>query len=131
MLILCIDPSGLTLDWCLRCVAAGHTVKLFTKDKKAENVGKGLVDKVDNWKKYMDVADLIFSSDNLKYMDELDEYMKKGYPIFGPGKRAAKLELDRMYGQQVIADFGGPVIPSHPFKNYDQAIQFKIGRAHV
>ena len=124
MLILVIDPSGLTLDWCLRCVAAGHSVKLFTEGKKAEPIGQGLVDKVTNWKKYMDVADLIFSADNLKYMDEIDEYIKKGYPVFGPGKRAAKLELDRMYGQQVIDDFGGPIIPSHPFKNYDQAIQF-------
>ena len=124
MLILVIDPCGLTLDFCLRCIAAGHTVKLYTEGKKAEPIGQGLVDKVTNWKKYMDVADVIFSADNLKYMDEIDEYIKKGYPVFGPGKRAAKLELDRMYGQQVIADFGGPIIPSHPFKNYDQAINF-------
>ena len=124
MFILVIDPSGLTLDWCLRCIEAGHTVKLYTKGSRSAHIGQGLVDKVDNWKKYMDVADLIFSADNLDYMSELDEYMKKGYPIFGPGKRAAKLELDRMYGQNVIKDFGGPIIPSHEFKNYDAAISF-------
>ena len=124
MLILVIDPSGLTLDWCLRCVTAGHTVKLYTKGSRASHIGQGLVDKVDNWKKYMDVADLIFSSDNLEFMDELDEYIKKGYPVFGPGKRSAKLELDRMYGQNVIKEFGGEVIPSYEFKNYDKAIQF-------
>ena len=124
MFILSIDPCGLTLDWCLRCVAAGHTVKLYTEGKKAEPIGQGLVDKVTNWKKYMDVADLIFSADNLKYMDELDVYIKKGYPVFGPGKKAAKLELDRMYGQDVIKEFGGAIIPSFPFKNYDAAISF-------
>lgn len=124
MLILVIDPGGLTLDWCLRCLAYGHTVKLYTKGSRASHIGEGLIDKVDNWKKYMDVADLIFSADNLDYMSEIDEYIKKGYPIFGPGKRAAKLELDRMYGQKVIEDFGGPVIPSHEFKNYDEAIRF-------
>ena len=124
MFILVIDPSGLTLDWCLRCLAAGHTVKWYTKGSRSSHIGQGLVDKVTNWKKYMDVADLIFSADNLEFMDEIDEYIKKGYPVFGPGKRAAKLELNRMYGQNVIKDFGGPVIPSHEFKNYDQAIQF-------
>ena len=62
MLILVIDPCGLTLDFCLRCIAAGHTVKLYTEGKKAEPIGQGLVDKVTNWKKYMDVADVIFSS---------------------------------------------------------------------
>ena len=124
MLILVLDPPALTLDWCLRCVAAGHTVKLYTKGSRSSHIGEGLVDKITNWRKYMDVADLIFSSDNLEMMDEIDEYIKKGYPIFGPGKRAAKLELDRMYGQKVIEDFGGKVIPSHPFSNYDAAIQF-------
>lgn len=72
----------------------------------------------------MEVADLIFSADNLEFMDEIDEYIKKGYPVFGPGKRAAKLELDRMYGQDVIKKFGGPVIPSYEFSNYDAAINY-------
>jgi phosphoribosylamine--glycine ligase len=124
MLILSIDPAGLSLDWCLRCSAAGHTVKLYTKGSRASHIGEGLVDKVDNWKKYMDVADLIFVSDNMENMEEIDVYMKKGYPIYGPGKRAAKLELDRMYGQEVIEEFGGATIPSYEFKNYDKAIQF-------
>jgi len=124
MFILVIDPSGLTLDWCLRCLAAGHTVKMYTEGKRASHIGQGLVDKVTNWKKYMDIADLIFSADNLSHMNEIDEYIKKGYPVFGPGKRAAKLELDRMYGQNVIKAFKGPIIPSHEFKNYDAAINF-------
>ena len=124
MFILVIDPSGLTLDWCLRCLASGHTVKLYTKGSRSSHIGEGLVDKITNWKKYMDIADLIFSADNLEFMDEIDAYIKKGYPVFGPGKRAAKLELDRMYGQDVIKAFGGPIIPSHEFKNYDAAINF-------
>jgi len=124
MFILVLDPPGLILDLCLRCIAAGHTVKLYTEGKDAEPIGQGLVDKVTNWKKYMDVADLIFSSFNFDLMDEIDVYIKKGYPVFGPGKRAAKLELDRMYGQKVIENFGGDTIPSHEFSNYDQAIKF-------
>jgi phosphoribosylamine--glycine ligase len=124
MLILVIDPSGLTLDWCLRCVNAGHTVKLYTKGSRASHIGQGLVDKVDNWRAYVKVADLIFSSDNLEFMDEIQELQDKGYPVFGPGKKSAKLELNRMYGQQVIEAFGGPTIPSFEFKNYEQAIKF-------
>jgi len=124
MLILSIDPGGLNLDWCVRCVAAGHTVKMWTKGSRASHIGEGLVDKVDDWRPYAKVADLIFSADNLELMDEIDELMRKGYPVFGPGKRAAKLELNRMYGQDIIKDFGGPVIPSHEFKNYDAAINF-------
>ena len=124
MFILSIDCDGLSLDWCLRCVAAGHTVKLYTKGSKASHIGLGLVDKVSSWKPYMKVADLVFVADNMEFMDDLVEYKKQGYPVFGPDKRAAKLELDRMYGQEVIEDFGGSTIPSHRFTNYDDAIKF-------
>ena len=71
MLILVLDPSGLTLDWCLRCMAAGHTVKLYTKGSRSSHIGAGLVDKVTNWRQYAKVADLIFSADNLELMDEI------------------------------------------------------------
>ena len=124
MFILVVDTSGLTLDWCLRCCAAGHTVKLYTEGPKAKPIGEGLVDKIDNWKKYVDAADLIFVADNMKYMDEMQELIDKGYPVFGPGKKAARLELDRMYGQNSIKSYGGPIIPSVEFSNYDAAIKY-------
>ena len=82
MLILVIDPSGLTLDWCLRCIAAGHTVKLYTKGSRASHIGQGLVDKVENWRPYVKVADLIFSADNLEFMDEIQALIDDGYPVF-------------------------------------------------
>jgi hypothetical protein len=97
MLILVIDPSALNLDFCLRSIHAGHTVKWYTKGSRSSHIGQGLVDKIDNWKRYVDVADLIFSADNLEHMDEIQTLIDKGYPVFGPGKKAAKLELDRMY----------------------------------
>ena len=124
MFILVIDPSGLTLDWCLRCVSAGHTVKLYTKGSRSSHIGEGLVDKITNWRQYVKIADLIFSADNLEFMDEMQKLQDEGYPVFGPGKKSAKLELNRMYGQEVIKAFGGPTIPSFEFRNYDHAINF-------
>jgi phosphoribosylamine--glycine ligase len=124
MFILVIDPSGLTLDWCLRCVSAGHTVKLYTKGSRAAHIGEGLVDKITNWRQYVKIADLIFSADNLEFMDEIQKLQDEGYPVFGPGKKSAKLELNRMYGQEVIKAFDGPTIPSFEFRNYDAAINF-------
>jgi len=124
MLILVIDTGALALDWCLRCINAGHTVKWYTKGSRCDHIGQGLVDKIDNWRAYAKVADLIFVTDNMTLMDEMQELQDKGYPVFGPGKKSAKLELNRMYGQDVIQEFGGAIIPSFEFKNYDKAIQF-------
>ena len=124
MNILSIDPCGLSLHWCLQCVAAGHTVKLFTTGTKAQHIGEGLVDKIDNWKSYAKFADLIFVADNLDFMDEIAELRKQGLPVFGADKRSARLELDRMYGQNAIKECGNKVIPSTEFTNFDQAIAY-------
>jgi len=125
--ILSIDPYGLSLHWCLDCLAAGHTVKLITVGPKAKPIGEGLVDKFDNWqqaKSYAKFADLIFVADNVDFMDEVMELRKQGLPVFGPDKRSARLEVDRMYGQNAIKGCGNAVIPSTEFSNYDQAIAF-------
>ena len=124
MLILVIDPDFLSLDWCLKCVAYGHTVKVYSKGSRSSHIGDGLVDKITNWKPYMKIADLIMVADNLMFMDEIDVFIKQGYPIFGPGKRSAKLEIDRMYGQKLIEDISDATIPSMEFSNYDAAINY-------
>ena len=127
MNILSIDPYGLSVHWCLDCIAAGHTVKLITVGPKAKPIGEGLVDKFDNWqqaKSYAKFADLIFVADNVDFMDEVMELRKQGLPVFGPDKRSARLEVDRMYGQNAIKSCGNAVIPSTEFSNYDQAIAF-------
>jgi len=105
-------------------VAAGHTVKMYTKGSRASHIGKGLIDKVDSWRPYVKVADIIFVADNMELMPEMLELQQQGYPVFGPTKASAKLELDRMYGQNVVKKFGGAVIPSYEFSNYDKAIKF-------
>jgi phosphoribosylamine--glycine ligase len=124
MNILSIDHGALALDWVLRCVAAGHDVKLYTKGTRSSHIGDGLVTKVDTWEDHVPWADLIFVADNMESMDKIQSYIDKGYPVFGPGSKSARLELDRMYGQKVIEDFGGSTIPSHPFTSLDKAIQF-------
>ena len=73
MLILVIDTGALALDWCLRCINAGHTVKWYTKGSRCDHIGQGLVDKIDNWRAYAKVADLIFVTDNMTLMDEMQE----------------------------------------------------------
>lgn len=97
---------------------------MYTKGSRASHIGEGLVDKVDRWKPYMDIADLIIVADNMMFMDEMDDYIKKGYPIFGPGKRGAKLEIDRMVGQEMIEAISDAMIPSVEFSNYDAAINY-------
>ena len=108
MLILVLDPSGLTLDWCLRCMAAGHTVKLYTKGSRSSHIGEGLVDKVTNWRPYVKIADLIFVSDNLELMDEMQELI------------GDQINLDtNAYLRKLLSRVDGKLRQKNMRKNYD------------
>ena len=63
-------------------------------------------------------------ADNVHYLDLLEPYRRLGYPIFGPSKEAARLELDRGHGQKTFEQCGIEIIPSKEFKDYDTAIAY-------
>jgi phosphoribosylamine--glycine ligase len=125
MKILILDAIACGVDFAMRCEAAGHEVRVFMgPDPKGNRhpAGDGLVTKVTDWESSMRWADLIWTSDNTKYMVKLEGYRKQGYPIFGCNLECATWELQRDVGVEVFERCGIPTIPSILFKNYDEAI---------
>jgi len=124
MKILAVDCIGGMLDWAMRCVDVGHDVRLWVKPRDGERrnpTGDGLVPRVADWKASMAWADLIVLSDNANLMDEMEPYRKKGYPIFGPNKAGAEVELNRQLGQDLFKKVGIKTMPSVAFSDYDAA----------
>jgi phosphoribosylamine---glycine ligase len=74
--------------------------------------------------KYLDWADLIFLTGNSYYLDMLDDYRARGYPIFGPSQEASRWELDRMYGQEIMKKAGLNTIPGIEFNDFAEAAKF-------
>lgn len=128
MNILIIDATGLCLDFALRCQAYGHRVKCFirhNKDGSRSEVGDGgLIERVTEWEKHMNWADLIFCTDNIYYIHGLERYRDKGYPIIGPSIDTNRWEQDREHGAEVMEKAGIKTIPSITFKKYDEAIAY-------
>jgi phosphoribosylamine--glycine ligase len=125
MKILLIDAIASYVDFAMRCEAAGHEVRVFMgPDPKGQRhpAGDGLVTKVPDWQSSMKWADLICTSDNTKYVKELEGYRNAGFPIFGCNVDAATWELQRDVGVEVFERCGIKTIPSILFKNYDEAI---------
>ena len=125
MNILLIDAIASYVDFAMRCEAAGHTVRVFMgPDPKGlrHPAGDGLITKVRDWRPHMKWADLICTSDNTKYVRELEAFRRQGYPIFGCNSECAAWELQRDVGCRVFEAAGIPTIPSILFKNYDEAI---------
>ena len=126
MKILLIDAIHCYVDFAMRLMASGHEVKVFMgPDPKGHRhpAGDGLVNKVENWQSHIKWADIICTSDNTKYVKELESLRKSGVPVFGCNVECAAWELQRDIGMRVLEEAGIDTIPSILFRNYDEAIK--------
>jgi phosphoribosylamine---glycine ligase len=125
LLVLDIEGEGTGVDLAYRAKEVGHEVRYWlpiTRGGNRRPYGDGLLDKPREWRPSMDWADLVVVTGNNKYQDDLAEYFGKGYPIFGTNAKAASLELDRGYGQEVLADHGVKIIPYKIAKTAEEAV---------
>lgn len=129
VLILDIEAEATGLDLALCAQSAGHEVQFWQprhQTGEAWEYGDGLVERPDEWEPWADWADLIVVNGNSRYHDQLDSLVQEGYPVFGFGLEAARLELDRGLGQQALADHGVEVLPYAVVETLDDAIDWLV-----
>jgi phosphoribosylamine--glycine ligase len=131
MRILVLDTSSNCLDWLIRCEGYGHQTLWYDRPRDngtPRRAGEGIVRKVRDWgevqRKWLDWADLIYMPDNTYYVDVMDRYRNRGMPFFFGSAEAAKMELDRQHGQDLMKKFGIPIMESVAFHDYDAAIAY-------
>lgn len=128
MRILLVDVEGLGLDFCLRCIAAGHDVRWFRLDAGKSNDGAGFkgLTVVDDWHDHMDWAKngLILNTGNHKFLRDLDDYRDEGYPVFGPSAKSAALEIKRSLGMELLKKIGVDLPPYTMFDSLEEAAAF-------
>jgi phosphoribosylamine-glycine ligase len=125
MNVLIIDADRCGLDFALRCIDAGHAVKIFFDAPQKVRDGercKGLT-VVQDWRYHIPWAKdgLVLPTTNTKYLKELDQ---SGAPVFGPSWQSAQLEIDRAYGMRIFEECGLPVLPYQQFKSLKEAEAF-------
>lgn len=125
VLILEIEAAGMGLALALRAQEWGHDVRFFVPPIKPDlDFGEGLVKKPDEWEPLMDGVDLVVLTGNCRYGAKLEEYFRKGYPVFGANEASAELELDRAKGQQVLEEAGVRVLPYIAVSDLNEAIDY-------
>lgn len=125
MRVLAVDHGGFMLDFVMRAQADGHKVKWYiSRTPKNQWIGLGLADFVEDWREYMEWADIVVLPDNTRYMNEMDEWRQRGVPIVGASPASADWELDRKCGQDVFKRNGIQVPPFREFSKYDEAIAY-------
>lgn len=130
MKVLLVDQDGFALDFALRCARAGHEVRWFVKPNKNADpeLGKGLrvIDRIENWVGSVPWADIIIPTGNAEYMEKLDFFKKRDFPVFGPSVKSAELEIKRKIGMEFMKEHGVEVPEYQVFKNLAEAKQFVL-----
>lgn len=121
---LFISLSGLIGDIAWQVVKEGHRVKYWIEDEKEREVSEGFVQKVDDWKKHVDWADVIICDDVLGLGTIAQKLRKQGKYVIGGTSYTDRLEDDRTFGQEELKKHGIPIIPYKDFRSFDKAIRY-------
>lgn len=113
------EASSGDLAWKIK--NEGHDVKCYIEDVTDEY--DGFLEKVDDWKKYTEWADVIVFDDT-GFGKEADQLRKAGKAVIGGSVYTDRLEEDREFGQLEMKRLGMLTLPSWDFDDYDKALQF-------
>jgi phosphoribosylamine--glycine ligase len=135
--ILFVSQCGESLPIALRCQAEGAEVRWYVHDRDSADVGRGLLQRVPDWRPSVGWSDLVVFDEVAMHEDHgQGEYgggkwaaqvRKAGKPAVGGSPDTDQLENDRDYGQRVCKALGLEPVPMHGFKGpaaFDQAAKF-------
>src|ERR1700751_1077856 len=109
---------GLALGW--RAAQWGHKVRWFVSCKPTDDPTIGLgfpVTRVENWRNHVSWAELIFVTDNSKFIPQLESLKKQGAPCLGPSVESSNLEIRRSDGIKFLQRHGIEPPPFQTFKS--------------
>ncbi|MEB8345065.1 phosphoribosylamine--glycine ligase [Flavobacteriaceae bacterium KMM 6898] len=120
---LFISRWGESLDIAYTISLEGHTVKMFIEDKPSREIGYGFVQKVKDWQKHIDWADILIF-DYTGYGKVCSELRSAGKLVIGGTEYTDKLELDRNFGQDELKRHKIKVLPFKEFFSFQDAIDY-------
>ncbi|WP_026487653.1 hypothetical protein [Caldanaerobius polysaccharolyticus] len=132
---LIVSALAETIGLAIRLLAEGHEVKYYIHEKSEKDCGDGFIEKVDDWREYVDWCDVLFFDDVDQkekgetayasgnwYLEVREKYPDK--LILGGHPNVARLENDRMFAQEILQQVGVPIVPLQRFTNFQEAKNF-------
>ncbi len=111
---LFVSWESLSGDLAWQIKKEGHDVKVYIKSEDDRDVYDGFLEKVDDYKKYIDWADVVVF-DDVGFGKEADELRKKGKLVVGGSVYTDRLEEDREFGQSAMKSVGMLTLPHWDF----------------
>lgn len=120
---LFVSLESLSGDLAWNVQKGGHQVKIYIKRPEDADVFDGFLDRVDDWKKYLDWADVVVF-DDVGFGSQADSLRKAGKKVVGGSSYTDRLEEDREFGQLEMGRLGMLTLPHWDFADFKEAIAF-------
>ncbi|HEX4481549.1 MAG TPA: hypothetical protein VH082_12100 [Rudaea sp.] len=113
-------------DMYWRLERAGHEVRVFVGETEAHAIFRGLIERVDDLGKALDWVgrDGIVVCETATFGERADALRAEGFAVVGGSAIGDRLEVDRAFGQRVMADVGMQTAPTHRFDRFDDGTDF-------
>ncbi len=120
---LFVSWESLSGDLAWQIKEEGHEVKIYVRDEDDKDVYDGFLEKISDWKQFIDWADVIVF-DDVGFGKDANELRKKGKLVVGGSTYTDQLEEDREFGQAEMKRVGMLTLPHWDFSDYDTALKF-------
>lgn len=120
-LIVSDEADASDLAW--QISKEGNEVKMYISNPGQKDVADGFVEKVDDWKSFVDWSDVIIF-DGTGMGKIADAFRKDGKAVVGGSVYTDRLEEDREFGQSEMETLNMQVLPHWDFNSIPEAIQF-------
>jgi len=120
---LFVGWESLSGDLAWQIKKEGHGVKIYIKSETDRDVYDGFLEKVADWKIYINWADVIVFDDT-GFGHFADQLRKSGKLVVGGNAYTDKLEDDREFGQSEMKRIGMLTLPHWNFNDYQTALNF-------
>jgi phosphoribosylamine--glycine ligase len=116
-------------DMYLRLLAAGHELRVYSRDFAEHGVMDRMLHRVEDWRAELDWirqagSDGVILFETAEHGAEQDQLRREGFAVIGGSALGDRLENDRELGQQVFAEAGMQTARTHTFRSFDSAIAF-------
>lgn len=124
--VLFVSGELIAGDLALRLQNEGCDVKLFVDHLEQKDCLGGFIQRISDWRKELDWVGknglIVF--DDVGYGLDQDALRKEGYRVVGGSAGGDKLERDRRFAQELLAEKGMATVPIFTFSTPMEAIQF-------
>jgi phosphoribosylamine--glycine ligase len=119
----------------LRLAADGHDVKLSVSWEKAQGTLAGMVPRTEDWRAELDwirtAGDegiILFEAVSEGFGARQDDLRREGFHVIGGSAFGDRLENDRAYAQQLLAELGLQVAAAEEFSDSHEAAGYVAAR---